>query len=438
MNQTKSVCRGVCTAPIRRRSGFLLPALLISCCLAWACPAPAVAQCQYEAVVIEGPQHEWFSAIVIGRGLNDSGEVVGEWRWPIADYPEAFYWTEEKGMLTLPRPAGVIGATASDLNEHGQIAGSHMIEGQGWTGFVFDLETGAFAYLVPKHEGVVAHTVSSANAINNAGIVAGSRVIGAPDDPAPLPFNAVIWDTNTGEVTDLSVGDGPSSGAMDISENGDHVVGWANGSGPLFGQAAIWTDDQLHVIGPLPGTDNSIVNAVSESGIAVGSGLAQSPVVWRAFIWDGTLTIIDPIDDWQHVRAEATNNLGQAFLFFSKPSQIHVPVLWQHGDWHYVNSLLVPSHQEINLTAVAATNDQGQAVCAAVGNFAVVLTPIDPPLTDLNVDCVTDVHDLLMLLDAWGPVPRSSNAPADINGDGVVDVFDLLILLDNWTMPERR
>jgi hypothetical protein len=54
---------------------------------------------------------------------------------------------------------------------------------------------------------------------------------------------------------------------------------------------------------------------------------------------------------------------------------------------------------------------------------------------DLNGDGIIDVLDLLILLDAWGPCPRSGGAggcPADLNGDSYVDVLDLLILLDNW------
>jgi DNA-binding beta-propeller fold protein YncE len=69
---------------------------------------------------------------------------------------------------------------------------------------------------------------------------------------------------------------------------------------------------------------------------------------------------------------------------------------------------------------------------------------------DLNNDCVVDVIDLLLLLDAWGECPGQGvpvkrvpvkgvpvkggcdNCPADLNGDCSVDVLDLLVLLDEW------
>jgi len=51
---------------------------------------------------------------------------------------------------------------------------------------------------------------------------------------------------------------------------------------------------------------------------------------------------------------------------------------------------------------------------------------------DLNVDCVVNVSDLLILLSDWGKCTDPSDCPADLNGDGVVNVSDLLILLSNW------
>jgi hypothetical protein len=121
---------------------------------------------------------------------------------------------------------------------------------------------------------------------------------------------------------------------------------------------------------------------------------------------------------------------GQVFIRFSTPSP-HVAMLWQHGELHHLNSLLVDGSPDVHLTGVTATNNHGQVLCTA-STRAVLLTPADRPLTDLNADCVTDVHDLLMLFDAWGPVPRAQSVTADLNGDGVVNVSELLILLRNW------
>ncbi|HRQ76773.1 MAG TPA: hypothetical protein PK098_12735 [Phycisphaerales bacterium] len=51
---------------------------------------------------------------------------------------------------------------------------------------------------------------------------------------------------------------------------------------------------------------------------------------------------------------------------------------------------------------------------------------------DLNGSGNVDVQDLLILLGAWGPCPKSDVCLADLNYSGAVDVQDLLILLGAW------
>ena len=56
----------------------------------------------------------------------------------------------------------------------------------------------------------------------------------------------------------------------------------------------------------------------------------------------------------------------------------------------------------------------------------------EPPLGDLDGDCVVGVKDLLILLGAWGPCSKKGDCPADFDNSGDVGVKDLLILLGNW------
>jgi hypothetical protein len=52
--------------------------------------------------------------------------------------------------------------------------------------------------------------------------------------------------------------------------------------------------------------------------------------------------------------------------------------------------------------------------------------------TDLTDDGVINLHDLQILIDAWGRCAMIS-CPADFDGDGVVNIMDLNILVRSWT-----
>ena len=57
---------------------------------------------------------------------------------------------------------------------------------------------------------------------------------------------------------------------------------------------------------------------------------------------------------------------------------------------------------------------------------------VEPPLGDLDGDCVVGVKALRILLGAWGPCPPKEDCAADFDDSGDVGVKDLLILLGNW------
>ena len=51
---------------------------------------------------------------------------------------------------------------------------------------------------------------------------------------------------------------------------------------------------------------------------------------------------------------------------------------------------------------------------------------------DLNDDGVVGIHDLLIVLDAWGPCADPAECPADLSMNGQVSINDLLVVLANW------
>ncbi len=90
----------------------------------------------------------------------------------------------------------------------------------------------------------------------------------------------------------------------------------------------------------------------------------------------------------------------------------------------------------VQIERAKAINNSGQIVCdgkdAAGRRAAILLTPIDPPLGDLDNDCTVGLADLEILLNSWGPCPDCVNCLADLDGDCSVAVPDLLTLLANW------
>jgi hypothetical protein len=90
------------------------------------------------------------------------------------------------------------------------------------------------------------------------------------------------------------------------------------------------------------------------------------------------------------------------------------------------------SVDEVRLRSVFAISNSGVIACTATDgsrNFAVRLTPLDPPAGDVTGDCRVGFVDLLTLLSEWGPC---TYCIADLDGDGSVGPADLEIVLATW------
>ena len=110
--------------------------------------------------------------------------------------------------------------------------------------------------------------------------------------------------------------------------------------------------------------------------------------------------------------------------------------IWQDGVMRNLNDLITPD-AGLWIKRAEAINQMGQIIGRAIDDsgdlVAFVLTPVEPPLGDLNEDCEVGVSDLLILLASWGPCSDCDECPADLDGNCVVGVSDLLILLENWS-----
>jgi hypothetical protein len=246
----------------------------------------------------------------------------------------------------------------------------------------------------------------------------------------------VIWDTNTGEVIDLGVMNGPNSWANAITNAGEA----AGTTGTQFTSAVeAWryADGQVHMLGPVPGGLSSVGNAMNENRVVAGgthlpAGPPGSPSNQGALWSQGKWQLIPLLVGANGGSPLAINDLNQAVgrNVFS-PGVTERATLWQHEIVYELAELLANPPASFAFHRGTAANATGQILVR--GNLSgktvgFLLEPIDRPITDLNADCVTDVHDVLMLLYDWG----KPNSPADFTGTGVVDVFDLLFLLSNW------
>jgi probable HAF family extracellular repeat protein len=160
----------------------------------------------------------------------------------------------------LPFGRRHVSARPYDINDMQQIVGETLFPGIGWRGFMYDMLADEFHILEPKF-GV---GMSVVNAINNEGIAVGAR---STTKGGSNPHNAVIWDTNTGKITDLGIpSNSANSTARSINENGA-VVGWHGGSHwhSTPATAFMWSDGEWIDLGALPGSSHSAAMAVNSN-----------------------------------------------------------------------------------------------------------------------------------------------------------------------------
>ncbi len=127
--------------------------------------------------------------------------------------------------------------------------------------------------------------------------------------------------------------------------------------------------------------------------------------------------------------ANVTGSTGEMRFFNADKKQIGEP-LQTNGDC----LLFMPEIQSrvfdepVRFIEVSAIGGQ-----VYIDDFS-INPGFEPPLGDLNGDCIVGVPDLLALLAAWGPCadPCPPFCTGDLNGDCVVGVPDLLLLLANW------
>ncbi len=398
--------------------------------LVLAGPVTAQIPCGYEVQIIQGPFCEPFGfPPTIAKGVSETGEVVGLYNSCVVGPSRAFRWTEETGFVTLQVPDGFTSASAQDIDSAtGWIVGAMTPQGQNvstaalWIdGKAIDLGT------------LPGGNYSHAFAVANGWIVGkwGNNINGDPAIGAFLYQNGKMLNIHA----DLGM---PNSWAWDVNAAGQ-VTGWMGCAPQIDARAFIWDAGRVNELPPIPGGLTSEGRAItSDSSTIVGVGRWIDPdtemIFGRAFSYaNGEMINLGTLPG--HLASSASDISDQGIVIGSLAGGAASGFIWYQGMMVDLNSL-IPSESGVEISGGSAINSQGQI--AATGHDAkgdvvgLLLTPVEPPLGDIDMDCAVGVKDLLILLGRWGPCGDCDDCSADLDANCIVGVNDLLLLLGNW------
>ncbi|MEV4518220.1 hypothetical protein AB0K00_55860 [Dactylosporangium sp. NPDC049525] len=250
--------------------------------------------------------------------LNTAGTVVGSLG------KDAFRTTDAGTVVTLPRPAGALGVSASGINAAGDIVGEASMPGKKFRAVLWRHTAPDVPVLLPTPSG----TSSSADGITDDGRVVGNLDQGAvpylwnadgtgvalptpPGMPGGVPLE-IAGDWVTGLVNYLSMKDfdpatgrrtGPgnpkparwhlSAGTVEVLDARDVF----NGSGHIaadgtmvidrFTDAALWSGGALTPLPAPPGYGRLEITSISADGrVLGGAAIKESIGSIEPFRWD--------------------------------------------------------------------------------------------------------------------------------------------------------
>ena len=303
-----------------------------------------------------------------GVGINNLGDVVGSADVLPNGWQHGFFGG--KPLMDVGAPADFPQSHLDAVSDYGQAIG--------WANNDFS-DVDGLAYLWENHAwtplGVLPGLENSRPTdINNAGQIVGWSYGGGYS-------RAWIW--QDGELTPLPTPQYVSI-AHAINESGTLIVGGVNADG-VIGRlhAAVWSGDEVTLIGSLTGShSSSVAVGVNDNGYVVGTKSSQvyNSVSGTAFIWDGdTMTFLPKPDGWGSAFARGINSRNQVVGDLFGPSSTFDGFIWENGVTRRLTDLLDPDSGWTILSA-KGINDRGQIVGTAQYNggdpHAVLLKPV--------------------------------------------------------------
>jgi probable HAF family extracellular repeat protein len=382
----------------------------------------APGQCAYDVAIISGPECPPFGEPPTrGVGVNEDGVVVGFYSVCTIGPDQAYVWTAESGLVTLDIP-GASESKAQDISGD-CIVGTFNVPNDGFNNIAF-LRDGSELTVISPPEG----TFSVATAVSDLnGIVVGSTALGG-----------FVW--KDGDLTTIGPFGPGAAEPRDVNDAGQ-VVGWAGDFSPsnTTVRGFIWEEGEVTMLDAVPGGVTSVASAINNRGEVAGSGKLPAPdgdeLVTRAYLWTGGAVIdLGALPAYDRCAGLDINDHGAVVGDCNDDDKLNTAFLWQKGSMWQLDAL-IDAESALLIRRVGAINNRGQITGWGTipgATVAFLLTPIDPPLGDLDIDCEVGITDFLRLLGAWGPCLVDGDCPADLSGDGAVDWWDFSILVQNW------
>ena len=400
-------------------------------------PADAAGKTRYEVVTLD-PQ--WTNSI--GRDINEPGQVAGQGQNPTGQ-SRAFLW-EDGVTRDLGWPAGANLSRARGINESGDVVGEWRILVGGQQRFrAFLYEDGRMKDmngLIPAGSG---WDLTGAQAINESGRIVGAGTINNR-------MQAYIYES--GALTDLGANlEKPYSAAWGVNDSG-HVVGGA-GSSETQSEAFVYRSGAVDWLGKHDGFPASEAVGINNSGQAIGWSFnpGQNPPQGRAFLYDdggdgeAVTEPLEPLSGDVYTRARDLDESGRVIgwsrndVAGAPQSEQFSATLWANGQVRDLNEL-IPPESSWKLVDAYAINEAGQITGSGykdgrlqafllnpVYDFSGFFAPVDNPPTVNTVKAGRAVPVKFSLAGDQGldvieeTYPRSEQVPCDVTDpvDGI-------------------
>lgn len=392
-------------------------------------PADAAGPTRYEVTTLDSL---WANSI--GRDINESGQIAGQGQNP-GGQARAFLW---EGGATRDLGVPSVGnlSRARGINDSGDVVGEWRILVGGQQRFkAFLYEDGRMKDLnglIPAGSG---WDLTGAQAINETGQIVGSGTINNET-------HAFIYEN--GAPTDLGeiLGD-PHSAAWGINDLGD-VVGGA-GSSEGQSEAFVYRNGPVDWLGKSDGFSASEAVGINNSGQAIGWSFnpGQNPPQGRAFVadngGDGEAKIepLEPLSGDIYTRARDVDEAGRVVgwsrndVAGASQEEQFSAALWANGQVKDLNDL-IPPNSGWKLVDAYAINEAGQIVGSGykdgrlqafllnpVYDFSGFFAPVDNPPTVNAVNAGRAIPVKFSLSGDQGldiiedTYPRSQQVPCD-------------------------